>query len=89
MEENQSKSTEQPPESRFQVSRSTLLVDLWMGRIIRLGGISVVIAVFGMLIFLVSQIFPLFSKAKVESLTPVNFTEASNHRLPIERKAEA
>jgi len=53
MEENQSKSTEQPPESRFQVSRSTLLVDLWMGRIIRLGGISVVIAVFGMLIFLV------------------------------------
>ena len=78
MEENQSKSTEQPPESRFQVSRSTLLIDLWMGRIIRLGGISVVIAVFGMLIFLVSQIFPLFSKAKVEPLTPVNFTEASS-----------
>ncbi len=78
MEENQSKSTEQLSESRFQVSRSTLLIDLWMGRIIRLGGISVVIAVFGMLIFLVSQISPLFSKAKVEPLTPVNFTQASS-----------
>jgi len=75
MEENQTKSTEQPPESRFQVSRSTLLIDLWMGRVIRLGGISVVIAVFGMLIFLVSQIFPLFSKAKVEPLASVNFAQ--------------
>ena len=81
MEENQSKSTEQPPESRFQVSRSTLLIDLWMGRIIRLGGISVVIAVFGMLAFLVSQIFPLFSKAKVEPLASVNFTQSSSVAL--------
>ena len=78
MEENQTKSTEQLSESRFQVSRSTLLIDLWMGRIIRLGGISVVVAVFGMLAFLVSQIFPLFSKAKVEPLTPVDFTQASS-----------
>jgi phosphate transport system permease protein len=67
---------DQPSESRFQVSRSTLLIDLWMGRIIRLGGISVVIAVFGMLAFLISQIFPLFSKAKVESLAAVNFTQS-------------
>jgi phosphate transport system permease protein len=81
MAENQSKSTEQPPESRFQVSRSTLLADLWMGRIIRLGGISVVIAVFGMLAFLVSQIFPLFSKAKVDSLAPVNFSQAGSVAL--------
>ena len=81
MEENQKQSTEQPPESRFQVSRSTLLIDLWMGRIIRLGGISVVIAVFGMLGFLVSQIFPLFSKAKVESLAPVNFSQTGNVAL--------
>lgn len=78
MEENQKQSAEQPPESRFQVSRSTLLIDQWMGRIIRLGGISVVIAVFGMLIFLVSQIFPLFSKAKVDSQAPVNFSQTTS-----------
>ena len=81
MEEHQPKSTEQPPESRFQVSRSTLLIDFWMGRIIRLGGISVVLAVFGMLVFLVSQIFPLFSKAKVETLAPVNFTQTGSVAL--------
>jgi len=81
MEEHQPKSTEQPPESRFQVSRSTLLIDSWMGRIIRLGGISVVLAVLGMLVFLVSQIFPLFSKAKVETLAPVNFTQTSSVAL--------
>jgi ABC-type uncharacterized transport system permease subunit len=81
MAENQSKSSDQPPESRFQVSRATLLIDLWMGRIIRLGGVSVVIAVFGMLAFLVFQIFPLFSKAKVESLAPVNFTQTCQTAL--------
>jgi ABC-type uncharacterized transport system permease subunit len=47
-----------------------------MGRIIRFGGISVVIAVFGMLIFLVSQVFPLFTKAKVDSLTPVHLNQS-------------
>lgn len=77
MEDNQPKSKESPSESRFQVSRSTLLIDLWMGRIIRFGGISVVIAVIGMLLFLVSQVLPLFSGAKVESLAPVKFEVSS------------
>jgi phosphate transport system permease protein len=53
------------PESRFTVSPFTLAVDRWMGRLIRFGGVGVVLAVFGMLAFLVFQVFPLFVGAKV------------------------
>ncbi|MEY3392862.1 MAG: hypothetical protein RLZZ322_1711, partial [Verrucomicrobiota bacterium] len=40
-----------------------------MGRLIRFGGVGVVLAVFGMLAFLILQVFPLFVGAKV---TPVS-----------------
>lgn len=46
----------------------TLAADRWMGRLIRFGGVGVVLAVFGMLAFLIFQVFPLFTGAKV---TPV------------------
>ena len=36
-----------------------------MGRLIRFGGVGVVLAVFGMLAFLIFQVFPLFVGAKV------------------------
>jgi len=54
-----------PNESRFKVAPATLWADLWMGRLIRFGGVSVIAAVIGMLVFLVWQIFPLFSGAAV------------------------
>jgi phosphate transport system permease protein len=57
------------PEARFTVSPLTLAVDRWMGRLIRFGGVGVVLAVFGMLAFLIVQVFPLFVGAKV---TPVS-----------------
>jgi phosphate transport system permease protein len=53
------------PEARFTVSPLTLAVDRWMGRLIRFGGVGVVLAVFGMLAFLIFQVFPLFVGAKV------------------------
>jgi len=53
------------PEARFTVSPLTLAVDRWMGRLIRFGGVGVVLAVFGMLAFLIVQVFPLFVGAKV------------------------
>ena len=56
------------PESRFTVSRLTLLTDRWMGNLIRIGGVSVVLAVVGMMVFLLFQVFPLFSGAKVTSV---------------------
>ena len=73
MSENTKHSPDAPTPARFQVSRFTLLADTWMGRLIRFGGVSVVAAVIGMLIFLVCQVLPLFSGAKLESLTPVTF----------------
>ena len=56
------------PESRFTVSPMTLAADRWMGRLIRFGGVGVVLAVFGMLAFLIFQVFPLFTGAKVEAV---------------------
>ncbi len=66
--ETSDKKSPPPPEARFTVSPWTLATDRWMGRIIRVGGVGVVLAVFGMLAFLIFQVFPLFTGANV---TPV------------------
>lgn len=60
-------------DSRFDVSPLTLAVDRWMGRLIRCGGVGVVLAVFGMLAFLILQVFPLFAGAKVAEEPSVRF----------------
>ncbi len=65
------KKPEATADARFQVTRLTLLTDLWMGRVIRVGGVGVILAVVGMLFFLLCQVFPLFMGAKVTSLEPV------------------
>ncbi len=57
------------PESRFTVSPMTLAADRWMGRLIRVGGVGVVLAVFGMLAFLIVQVFPLFIGATVAPIS--------------------
>ena len=57
------------PESRFTVSPMTLAADRWMGRLIRVGGVGVVLAVFGMLSFLIVQVFPLFIGATVAPIS--------------------
>ena len=60
------------PTQRFAVSARTLSADRWMGRLIHVGGISVILAVLGMLVFLVAVVLPLFSAAKVNPLPPVH-----------------
>jgi len=89
MDEKEKNYSSQPNPSRFQVSRLTLLTDIWMGRIIRVGGMGVVLAVMGMLAFLVYQVFPLFSSATVNphsqvtfASTPVAFGEDEFGELP-------
>ena len=71
--ETSDKKSNSAPESRFAVSSMTLAADRWMGRLIRFGGVGVVLAVFGMLGFLIFQIFPLFSGAKVKEAASVQF----------------
>ncbi len=50
---------------RFAVSRWTLFSDWFMNRFIQLGGITVIVAVFGILVFIGIQAWPLFGGAKV------------------------
>lgn len=56
---------------RHEVNPRTLAVDRWMARVIHVGGIGVVGAVLGMLVFLVAQVVPLFRGATLEELAPV------------------
>jgi phosphate transport system permease protein len=54
---------------RFQASRNTLLLDRFMTSFIGLGGVLVITAVFGIFIFILSQIVPLFRDAEVEEIS--------------------
>ncbi len=55
-----------PDPRRFEVSRATLWFDHFMGWAIRFGGISVIIAVFGIFYFIGKEVVPLFKSAHVE-----------------------
>lgn len=55
-----------PDPDRFNVSRATLWLDRFMGGAIRFGGISVIIAVFGIFYFIGKEVVPLFRSAVVE-----------------------
>lgn len=50
---------------RFEVSRGTLWFDRIMTHLIRIGGIGVMVAVLGIFVFIVKEVVPLFSNAKV------------------------
>jgi phosphate transport system permease protein len=58
-----------PPSSeipkRFQPSRTTLLIDRFMTHFIKIGGVSIIAAVFAIFIFIFWQILPLFRGARV------------------------
>ena len=63
---------------RFTVSKQTLRIDRLMTQFIKLGGIGIIAAVVAIFIFLLSQIFPLFQRARVTEkaiyLTSLNET---------------
>ncbi|MCH7227268.1 ABC transporter permease subunit [Haloferula sp. A504] len=56
----------EPDPQRFEVSKGTLLLDRAMTHLIRVGGLAVILAVFGIFFFILKEIIPLFSKAEVE-----------------------
>lgn len=60
-----------PEPDRFAVSRSTLWVDGFMNLFIRVGGVGIIAAVFGILIFIVIQVVPLFESASAKELSTV------------------
>jgi phosphate transport system permease protein len=57
-----------PPEvpERFRVSRPTLWLDRFMNHFIQVGGIGIIVAVLGIFVFILVQIFPLFRGARVD-----------------------
>ena len=57
--------TNNPDPRRFDVSRSTLWFDRFMGWAIRFGGIGVIIAVFGIFWFIGKEVIPLFKPGAV------------------------
>ncbi|MFC7339414.1 ABC transporter permease subunit [Haloferula chungangensis] len=56
-----------PDPKRFEVSKGTLWLDRVMTHLISVGGMVVILAVFGIFFFIVKEIIPLFSGAKVEA----------------------
>ncbi|MGB6221427.1 ABC transporter permease subunit [Haloferula sp.] len=56
-----------PDPKRFEVSKGTLWLDRVMTHLISIGGLAVILAVFGIFFFIVKEIIPLFSKAHVEA----------------------
>ncbi len=53
------------PAERFRVARTTLFVDALMNRLIQVAGIGIILAVAGIFLFILVQIFPLFRGASV------------------------
>jgi len=63
--------------ARFLASKATLRFDRFMGWAIQAGGVGIIIAVFGIFVFITAEIIPLFRGAKVGK--PENFTVGATH----------
>jgi phosphate transport system permease protein len=64
-----------PSPDRFKTARSTILIDAFMNRFIKVGGVSVVVAVMAIFVFIGFQILPLFRTARVSPLKTVQLPE--------------
>jgi phosphate transport system permease protein len=58
-------------DNKYQISRWTLFMDKFMSRFITLGGLSVIIAVLLILVFIGKEVVPLMEKAEVKGNTVI------------------
>ena len=63
-----SPTTRPPLAARFATSRMTLFIDRAMTWFIRAGGLGVILAVFGIFVFIAWQVVPLFRSASITSI---------------------
>jgi phosphate transport system permease protein len=63
-----------PVPERFLVAKATLRFDRLMTFLIRFGGIAIVLAVFGMCLFILLEVLPLFRRASVSPAGTVQLT---------------
>jgi phosphate transport system permease protein len=82
------KKTPPPVPERFRVARGTLLMDRFMNQFIKIGGLSVIVAVFAIFVFILVQILPLFRGAEVEELKAVTLEAADYQKVGIDEWAE-
>lgn len=73
---------------RFRPSRGTLLLDVFMTHFIKVGGLVVIVAVLGIFVFILSQIFPLFQGAKVKELKVVQLPAQPYSVMGVDEWAE-
>ncbi|MCE9518003.1 MAG: ABC transporter permease subunit [Verrucomicrobia bacterium] len=66
---DQSPRSPRPVPERFLASKATLRLDALMTWLIRIGGVSIIIMVLGIFVFVLSQILPLFKGAHIEPQT--------------------
>ncbi len=74
--------------ARFRVSKGTLRLDRFMTLFIRFGGIGVIAAVFGIFIFVLAQILPLFNRAVVEEMGRVRIPDMEVAALALDEWSE-
>ncbi|MEX0322867.1 MAG: ABC transporter permease subunit [Puniceicoccaceae bacterium] len=60
-----------PDPQRFRVSKGTLRIDAFMTRFIFVGGLGVIVAIFGIFFFILAEIVPLFQGAKVSRIDTI------------------
>ena len=63
--------------ARFQASKKVLFIDRFMTRFIKVGGISIISAVLAIFVFILWQILPLFTNAKVTKLKEISIPQGS------------
>lgn len=73
-----------PDSKRFEASRATLLLDAFMTHFIKLGGALVIIAVFGIFVFILSQILPMFRGADVVEDKTIPIPPGEFHLLGVD-----
>lgn len=74
--------------SRFQPPRSALLIDRFMTHFIKIGGLSIITAVFGIFVFILIQILPLFGGANVKEVRTVNLPPGDYRALGVDEWGE-
>src|SRR5688572_15004301 len=79
---------EEPTPERFRPPKTTLFVDRFMTHFIKIGGISIVTAVFGIFLFILIQILPLFRDARVQPHSSIPMPSGSYEILGIDEWGE-
>lgn len=79
---------DRPPSRQYPIARSALAIDRAMNHLIKVGGISIIAAVFGIFLFILLQILPLFRGAQVARAGTVAFPPGDYVALGVDEWGE-